>query len=134
MKRSRHRYHYAVRCCKRNVLELQKQKLAETVTNSSQFWSELKKINPSQRISTLKIDNAIDKAEIAELLAEKYRYLYNSVVTKESELYEINSTIKNHITNVDVDVDIAITPHIIETCTKRLKRGKDYGNHSFKSD
>ena len=24
MKRTRHRYHYAVRCCKRNVLELQK--------------------------------------------------------------------------------------------------------------
>ena len=70
--------------------------------------------------------------EIAELLAEKYKYFYNSVPTKESELYEINSTIKNHISNVDVDV--AITPHIIETCTKRLKRGKDYGNHGFKSD
>ena len=36
------------------------------------------------------------------------------------------------ITNVYVD--IAITPHIIETCTKILKRGKDYGNHGFKSE
>ena len=112
------------------MLELQKQKLAETVTNSSQFWSELKKINPSHRISTLKIDNAVGKVEIAELLAEKYKYLYNSVPTTESELCEINSTIKHHITNVDV----AITPHIIETCTKRLKCGKDDGNHGFKSD
>ena len=72
------------------------------------------------------------KWEIAELLAEKYKYLYNSVPTTESELYEINSTIKNHITNVDENV--AITPHIIETCTKRLKRGKDDRNHGFKSD
>ena len=70
--------------------------------------------------------------EIAELLAEKYKYLYNSVPTTESEMYEINSTIKNHITNVDVDV--AITSYNIETCTKRLKRGKDDGNHGFKSD
>ena len=70
--------------------------------------------------------------EIAELLGEKYKYLYNSVPTTESELYEINSTIKNHIINVDVNV--AITPHIIETCSKRLKRGKDDGNHGFKSD
>ena len=76
MERTRHRYHYAVRCCKRNVLELQKLKIAETVTNSSQFWIELKKINPSHRISTLKIDNAVGKVEIAELLAEKYKYLY----------------------------------------------------------
>ena len=84
MKRTGHRCHYAVRCCKRNVLELHKQKLAETVTNSSQFWSELKKINPSHRISTLEIDNAVGKVEIAELLAEKYKYLYNSVPTAES--------------------------------------------------
>ena len=82
--------------------------------------------------STLKIDNAFGKVEIAELLAEKYKCLYNRVTTKESELYEINNTIKNHITNVDGD--IAITPLIIETCTKRLKRGKDYGNHGLKSD
>ena len=32
------------------------------------------------------------------------------------------------------NVDVAITPHIIETCTKKLKRGKDDGNHGFKSD
>ena len=97
IKRTRHSYHYAVRCCKRNVLQLKnKNKLTETVTNSSQFWSELKKINPSQRISTLKIDTDIGKVEIAELLAEKYKYLYNSVPTKASELYEKNSTIKNH--------------------------------------
>ena len=113
-------------------LNFKNKKIAETVINTSQFWIELKKINPSHRISTLKIDNAVGKVEIAELLAEKYKYLYNSVPTMESELYEINSTIKNHITNVDVNV--AITPHIIETRTKRLKRGKDDGNHGFKSD
>ena len=74
----------------------------------------------------------MSKVEITELLVEKNKYLYNNAPTKESEPYEINSTIKNHLTNVDVD--IAITPHIIETCTKRLKRGKDYGNYGFKSD
>ena len=78
------------------------------------------------------MDNAVGKVEIAELLAEKYKYLYNSVPTMESELDELNNTINNHITNVDVD--IAIKPHIIETCTKRLKRGKDDGNYGFKLD
>ena len=68
--------------------------------------------------------------EITELFAEKYKYLYNSVPSKESELCVINSTIKIHITKGD----ISITPHLIETCTKRLKRDKDYGNHGLKSD
>ena len=42
------------------------------------------------------------------------------------------STIKNHITNVDVG--IVILSHIIETCIMILKRGKDDGNYGFKSD
>ena len=97
MKRTRHRYHYAVCCCKRNVLELQKQKLAETVTNSSQFWSAINKINRSQRISIIiKIDNAVGNVEIAEILAEKYEYLYNSIPTKESELDDRNNNNKNN--------------------------------------
>ena len=34
-----------------------------------------------------KIDNVVGKVEIAELLAETYEYLYNSVPTDASELY-----------------------------------------------
>ena len=70
--------------------------------------------------------------EIMKRTRKKYKYLFNSGPTKESELYEINSTIKNHITHVDVD--ISITPHIMKIFTKRLKRCKDNGNHGFKSD
>ena len=54
-----------------NVLELQKQKIAETVTNSSQFWIELNKINPSHRISTLKIDNAVGKVGNCRITCRK---------------------------------------------------------------
>ena len=34
VKSTRHRYHYAVRCCKRNKLHIQKQKLADNVSNN----------------------------------------------------------------------------------------------------
>ena len=43
MKRTRHQYHYAVRCCKKNTSNIQKQKLAEHISDSKQFWKELKK-------------------------------------------------------------------------------------------
>ena len=41
MKRTKHRYHYAVRCCKRQKLEIQKQKLTENVSSSRDFWTEI---------------------------------------------------------------------------------------------
>ena len=38
MKRTRHQYHYAVRRCKKNRINIQKQKLAENISDSKQFW------------------------------------------------------------------------------------------------
>ena len=37
MKRTRHQYHYAVRRCKYNRINIQKQKLAENISDSKQF-------------------------------------------------------------------------------------------------
>ena len=55
MKRTRHRYHYAVRCCKRNKLNIQKQKLADNVSYSTEFWKEVNKLNTANKITTLTI-------------------------------------------------------------------------------
>ena len=37
MRRTRHRYHYAVRRCKKQKLDIQKQKLAENMTKTKEF-------------------------------------------------------------------------------------------------
>ena len=37
---TRHQYHYAVRRCKKNRINIQKQKLAENISDSKQFWQE----------------------------------------------------------------------------------------------
>ena len=81
------------------------------------------------KINGFSLDTAV-KDHNADLLAEKYHCLYNSVLTHESEFHRINSIIRKHITNVDVD----ITPHIIESVQKDLKCDKDGENHGFKSD
>ena len=52
MKRTRHQYHYAVRRCKKNRINIQKQKLAENISDSKQFRKELKKISPANKIVT----------------------------------------------------------------------------------
>ena len=41
MKRTRHRYHYAVRCAKRKSTVTTRTKLAENISNSTEFWREV---------------------------------------------------------------------------------------------
>ena len=44
MKRTRHQYHYAVRRCKKQNLEFQKQKIAENISDNNKFWREVKRL------------------------------------------------------------------------------------------
>ena len=79
MKRTRHRYHYAVRCCKKEKQVIQKTKLANNIGNSKDFWQEIKKINPNARLTSSTIDEANGASEISKLFFNKYRSLYNGV-------------------------------------------------------
>ena len=77
-------------------------------------------------IITLTMDDA---NKITELFLNKYETLYNRVPTSDAELSNINEGIINHQLQ-----DILITPGIISDCVKQLNKGKDDGNHGFKSD
>ena len=65
MKKSRHRYHYAVRLAKRDEFSMKKQKMAECISGSANFWRELKKINPRSRSIPTTVDGACGPDEIA---------------------------------------------------------------------
>ena len=67
MKRTRHRYHYAIRSCKKQKQEIQKRKSVENISNSKDFWSEIKKINPSSKLISNTIDQANGNHEITQL-------------------------------------------------------------------
>ena len=58
MKRTRHQYHYAIRCAKRNNTEIIRTKLADNMSNSKDFWKELQKIDPASK----SISNTVDQA------------------------------------------------------------------------
>ena len=80
MKRTRHQYHYAVRCCKKNKLKIQKEKLAKNISHTKDFWKELKKINHTNKITTEVMDDVYGNENITTLFLEKYKTLYNSVL------------------------------------------------------
>ena len=135
--------HYAVRCCKSRKLELQKQKIADNVSNGTVFWKELSKLNPTNKgyiyraaciinlIRTNQIDDASGSIEISKLFHDKYRLLYSSVPTDTEELDDLHNDINNGITPND---HVMITPAIIRQCVSRLKSGKGDGDIGFRSD
>ena len=93
MKRTRHQYHYVVRCCKRQKFEIQKQKITENISNSTTFWKEICKLNHTSKTISNNIDDANGPKEIFNLFYEKYRCLYNSVTTTTNELNDLHHTI-----------------------------------------
>ena len=93
MKKTRARYHYAVRCIKKNEMSMKKQKIAEYGCGSSDMWRELKKIDPKSRKVPMTVDSACGVPEIAELFVTKYEELFSSVPTDKRELEDIQSEI-----------------------------------------
>ena len=133
MKRTRHQYHYAVRCCKKNQLNIQKQKLAENMSSSANFWKELKKISPANKVTTNVMDNAHGDKNVMELLLTKYKTLNNSVPTSDDELQHLNCIIDNGISDFK-EQGMFSTPDLIHKSILQLKKSKDDGNVGFKSD
>ena len=131
MKQSRHKYHYAVRCAKRYEFEVKKHKRTENIENVTDFWSELKKLNPVSRKIPLTMDEACGSQEIAELFVTKYEQLYNSVPTCENELTEISDIVNN---NICEHSSVNISYCTIDKCVKKLKCGKSDGNLGVDSD
>ena len=70
MKRTRHQYHYAVRCSKKK-LKVQKQKLSESISHSTLFWNEINKLNPTSKTISNSIDDANGSKEISNHFYKK---------------------------------------------------------------
>ena len=109
--------------------ETQKQKITANLGNSKNFWTEIKKINPTGKAISNSIGEANGAKDISKLFLEKYRSLYNSVPTDENELNSLRDVIDSNITE-----KIYIAPDIIIICIGKLKAGKDDGDIGFKSD
>ena len=106
--------------CKSRKLELQKLKMADNVSNSTVFWKELSKLNPTNKVSSNQIDDASGSIEISKLFHAKYRLLYSSVPTDTKELDDLHIILNNGITPND---HVMITPAKIRQCVSRLKSG-----------
>ena len=88
MRKTRAKYHYAIRQVKNKELHHKKQSMARAIAfnNSRDLWTETIKIRKNLLASPNCMDNVTGNENISELFAGKFRHLYNPVSFNEDEL------------------------------------------------
>ena len=118
MRSTRCQYHSQVKWVKQNIRFIQSQKIAKSMVEgkTSDFWAEVKRIRGCKATVTASVDGEVDDGCIADLFANKYKTLYNSVSYDPTELRKIHDTVdaiildkceKSIITIDDVRTSIA---------------------------
>jgi len=133
MRRTRSRYHYAIRQVKRDEDSIIKERLANAliVDPSRNFWSEVKRIRNNKMCTSNVVDGCIGESSITELFANKYRSLYSCVSFDDSEMSEILADLEDHMFDGGLRKrDHIFTSNDVTTAIQRLYPHKNEGNNS----
>ena len=100
MRRTRAKYHYAIRRIRNNSQLIKKRVMARAVAQkcSRQLWTEVRKLRDCKSNLANCIDKKTGSESIAELFSEKYRELYNSVSYELEQMATISNDNKSDIT------------------------------------
>lgn len=131
MKRTRHVYHYSVRRLRKNKTNIQKQRLADSVSDSKTFWKNINNLNPANNSVPNTIDKVHGACEISKIFLQKYKSLYTSVPSSDHELNVIHDKLDQSLVNI---TDCIVTPNVIASCISRLKKNKSDGSLGFSSN
>ena len=138
MRRTRHQYHYAVRSARKHDTENRKLRLAEAscANNSKDMWGELKRMNPKGKYLSNVVDGINNDADIANMFADKYRSLYQSVPTSDLEMDSLISIINARIAPMYESNNIAygIRTEQVFNAIRKLKNDKRDGLQDFYSN
>ena len=145
MRRTRARYHYAIRHVKSKKEQLKKQSMALSISqkNSRNLWKETSRVRNNACCNTNCIDGITGDVEISKHFAEKYNDLYNSVTSDKHSLDDIfNVNLQEILTicnNPDIVHSSNIHTHVINVeqimdSVAKLKLGKSDCSQQIFSD
>ena len=85
---TRAKYHAAIRNVKRNENTIRNIRMPQAISESKnrQFWNEISRMNGCYSKLPSNIDGVTDDCDIAELFAQKFSRLYNSVPYDTNEM------------------------------------------------
>lgn len=135
MREAKRQYMYAVRRLKRQQRELQSEKFARALAadRSRDFFAEAKKLSP--RPNPVNLVNGIeDEAGIANVFCNKYRALYNSVLSEGDEMTRIAECIESSVSQTPSTVtEHLIDANVIKRGIRKLKHCKSDGDVGYNS-
>ena len=104
---------------------------------STEFWNEVNKIKGNSKGVAKVIDGA-QGADIADVFADKYNTLYNSVSYCTAEMDElkrdVNISIMSDATGSNIGVQQSISADDVVRGVGEMKSGKSDSNHQFYTD
>ena len=132
-RKSRLKYHYAIRYVTKENIRIRNNKMAEAVSvnNDRVLWDEVRKMSKTTNNLPNAMDGVHGADNISSLFAGKYEALYNSVGFELQDMKKLESDIETCINNGCSDHSHSITVQNIKNAICQLKLGKKEENGLF---
>ena len=145
MRRTRAKYHYAIRRLTKQSDQLSKNENAQSIANNNykDLWKEISKIRNSKSTTSTCIDNKINDDDITKVFFDKYNILYNSVRYNDNSLNILLGDnmrdVKQHCIDCSDDDYVYSRKHVVtienvQEAIHKLKSGKSDCVDSMMSD
>ena len=132
-RKTRLKYHYAIRYVMKENIRIRNNKMGEAVSNNNDrmLWDEVRKMTKANNNLPNVIDGSTGIKEISDIFANKYDTLYNSVSYNMNDLNALSKTIASRILSVCTNHSHTITVHEVKNALAKLKLGKKEENGLF---
>ena len=132
MKKTRNRYHYEYKKCRKAKERIQKNKLLEACLGEGvDIFVELKKMRNTRSVVATSMDGVQENIE--EHFRNKYQKLYNSA-NDCSELLRVQIDTEKLVDEASIADVERVTPDILKEAARKLKPGKSDPVFTFSTD
>ena len=134
MKRSRNKYHYEFKKCRKSEERIKKSKLLEACLGGGgggELFSELKKLRQSRNVVATSMDGV--QVNIEDHFKKKYQQLYNSA-DDGRELMKVQREAEDLVNECSLEDVLKVSPKIVKEASLKLKPSKSDPVFSFSTD
>ena len=143
MRKTRKEYHIAVKVARKRHSNARYTKMAQEIIHersSRDLWSEVKRLKGSNKGMPNVVDGIAGDKPIADLFADKFSHVYNSVSYDASDMSNLHADVNSRINckcmsnSNDITHLHVITPNMVENAAKTMKPGKRDGSNMLATD